>query len=1134
MSSSFVPQDNDVRKRIQESLDETLFVEAGAGTGKTTSLVDRVMQLAASGRTTLDRVAVITFTDAAAAELRDRIRGSLEKAASDGTLDDERLRCQRALADLDRSSIQTLHSFAGSILRERPLEAGLPPLFETMDAIQSDLAFDEAWREWVDLKLDEPEDESDLYPALALGLSIDQLRSVALEFHRNYDLLEGASFADTPRPSSSAVQQLMDESPELERLCQYSQLSDSDQLYSHVQQLLRNINRFLELGDDSPTVYRQLQRALPISRPRAGNQRNWDHDPVTSENACKALKELLGDLHETATEELAQAHQAALVPVLRALKDFVEDFARKRKSDGTAGFHDLLVWARDLLRDNLEVRDHFRQRFSHVLVDEAQDTDPIQAEIAMFIAEGVVEGGNDPLPVFPAKAGNPLEKGPPAVNRPTSWDQVIPQRGKLFVVGDPKQSIYRFRRADVRQMSKLRQVMGGDTVQLVQNFRSQRPVLEWVNYVYEQWMGEGSGHQAKYAPVAHRWEAATAHSGRPGVYRLGEALDENVNAVRNEEARDIAALLHIVVGDRWQVLDTTQTAEAGEERYADATYSDICVLMPRRTGLRTLEQALDDANVPYRLEGASLIFATQEVMDLLNCLKAIDDPADQVATVAALRSPAFACTDAELLQFSDAEGTFDYLSEDCLIDGPVAEALDLLRDFHRDRLWLSLPELIDGFIRARMLMESAIDHPRTREQWRRYRFIVEQARSFVETGGNSLRAFLEWIERQAAEGARVTETPVPEGDEEAVRIMTVHAAKGLEFPVVVLTALNTQSSTRRESVLFDRDTRVVEISIGPEGRRFETPGYETLATWERELGDDEQVRLLYVASTRARDHLVLSLYRSSKGRTSDAHKIAEILDGADNLWEPLPPFAGAAPQLQGASSKGFSLDGHSLANREEWNKRREEMLRLQLRPVSVSATKLAQVLKEEPDTDEPWRRGRAGTSVGRAVHSVLQTIDLSTGDGMEETSQAQAAAEGIPQRWAEVARLARVAVDSDIVRRAVAASRFWREVPVAAPMSNGVLQGFIDLLFEEDGNLVVVDYKTDAVDSDHVEDAAARYGPQGGAYALAVQKATGRPVTEVVFLFLHANHSAVLPEVPGLAVQAASNAEEYLNNNPVR
>ena len=520
---------------------------------------------------------------------------------------------------------------------------------------------------------------------------------------------------------------MVDESPELERLCKYSKLGEPDRLYGHVQQVLRNINRLVESGTDSPTVYRQLQRTLPISQ-NIGRQGDWERDPVTSENACKVLKDVLGDLHEAAREELVQAHQAALMPVLRAVKGFMEDFAQKRKSDGTAGFHDLLVWARDLLRDSVEVRDHFRRRFSHLLVDEAQDTDPIQAEIAMFIAEGVTE-----------RAGNP-----PAVNRPTSWDQVVPQQGKLFVVGDPKQSIYRFRRADVRQMSKLRQVMGGDTLHLVQNFRSQRPVLEWVNHVYEQWMGEGSFDQATYVPIAHRWEADIDHPGRPRVYRLGDEMDGNMNAVRGEEARSIAGLLHAIVGQRWQVLDADRTAQAGgEEQYRDAGYSDICILIRTRTGLRTLEIALEDANVPYRLEGSSLVFATQEVMDLLNCLKAIDDPADQVATVAALRSPAFACTDVELLQFSDAGGKFDYLSEGNPATGPVADALRLLRDFHRDRLWMSLPGLIDRFIRARMLMESAIDHPRTREQWRRYRFIVEQARSFVETGGNSLRAFLD-------------------------------------------------------------------------------------------------------------------------------------------------------------------------------------------------------------------------------------------------------------------------------------------------------------------------------------------------------------------------------------------------------
>lgn len=142
MSGAFVPQEQDARRRIQEALEENLFVEAGAGTGKTSSLVDRIVALVASGRATLGRVAAITFTEAAASELRDRVREALERAAADlKQPDEERARCTQGVADLDRSAIQTLHSFAGSLLRERPLETGLPPAFETLDQISADLAF---------------------------------------------------------------------------------------------------------------------------------------------------------------------------------------------------------------------------------------------------------------------------------------------------------------------------------------------------------------------------------------------------------------------------------------------------------------------------------------------------------------------------------------------------------------------------------------------------------------------------------------------------------------------------------------------------------------------------------------------------------------------------------------------------------------------------------------------------------------------------------------------------------------------------------------------------------------------------------------------------------------------------------
>ena len=181
LSGSFVPQDQDVRRRIQEALEENFFVEAGAGTGKTSSLVDRIVALVASGRASLDQVAAITFTESAASELRDRIRESLERAAADPERPiEEQARCTQGVADLDRAAIQTLHSFAGSLLRERPLEAGLPPEFEALDQISADMGFREAWGTWLDNALDDSGLRPSLRIALSLGLTLGHLQQLSL------------------------------------------------------------------------------------------------------------------------------------------------------------------------------------------------------------------------------------------------------------------------------------------------------------------------------------------------------------------------------------------------------------------------------------------------------------------------------------------------------------------------------------------------------------------------------------------------------------------------------------------------------------------------------------------------------------------------------------------------------------------------------------------------------------------------------------------------------------------------------------------------------------------------------------------------------------------------------------------
>ena len=1126
----FTPIDQEARSIIGHRLDETLFVEASAGTGKTHSLVERLVNLVATGAATLDRVAAITFTEAAAAELRDRAREGLERGAEDRSRSErERINCRRGVDDLDQAAIQTLHAFAAALLHERPLEAGLPPGFEVTDEIAAGIRFNDAWQSWLDaaLEADSPLAEH-LTLALSLGVTLAQLKETALEFHRNYSDLRDAAFDEPEPPGNGAALRIAGAWSELERLCEFSLLGGEDPLYRHVKGKLRTVRRLAGAQPGSPASYRLLLRGLPLKFTR-GRRSDWDQDPETGANTCATLKDLLKELDEEARNEVNETKRAALGPILGAMRQFAIDYAGCRRSEGRAEFHDLLVWAHEMLRENVGVRDHFRSRFSHLLIDEAQDTDPIQAEIAMFLAEQVPDG-------------------PSAESRPSAWDRISPERGKLFIVGDPKQSIYRFRRADVAQMRRLQQRMeeaGGRTVSLVQNFRSHRPITDWVNRLFGRWMageegesGDGGYVQARYEQMSPRWSGKAGAGIEPRVWALGDAgVEGGIDAVRRQEHRDIAALLSQIVDQQWLVLDAVATGAAGREVYRPAAYSDICILIPTRTGLANLEREIARLRIPYRLESTSLVFETQEIRDLLNFLRAVDDPSDHVATVAALRSPAFGCSDVDLLRHYESCGSFDYLREPAPNGaGIVSDGLCVLREFHGRRVWEPASSVIDRFIRERGLMAAAVGHPRMREQWRRYRFMVEQARQFAEVGGGSLRAFVDWIEDQIDEGARVTEAPLTETDEEAVRVMTVHGSKGLEFPVVILTGLNSNPRSQSPGVLFDRGTGSVEVCIGSGADRLGTPGYEPMAEREKLMTVAEQVRLMYVAATRARDHLVVSLRRqsSSKGGNSAAAVISGHMAECPELWskvELCPRAETVSPDPLREPEGGPGYREHSREARDQWEGRRRRLIDEMGRPFSVAATALSggdEREKEEQETMEPWRRGRAGTSLGRAVHAVMQSIDLDTGEGIDDRARVQASAEGIPDLEGDIARLCRVAVESEIVRRAVSSGRFWREVPVAAATGNGSLHGFIDLLFEEQDGLVVVDYKTDRVGQAEPSESAERYRLQGGAYAHGIQRVTGKRVKEVVFLYVQSDTQVRLEDLPGAMQDAERRAAERL------
>jgi ATP-dependent exoDNAse (exonuclease V) beta subunit len=1134
------PIDQLAREAIRTKTAATLFVEAGAGSGKTHELVQRIVGLVAGG-VALPRVAAITFTNAAAAELRERVRLELGRAARgeyEEFNEEQRANCAAAHSTIDAASIQTLHSFAQRILALYPIEAGLPARLEMRDDVGSSIAFEERWQPFTEELLKDGRGSEEVATALVhgmmLGLTVKHLRVLAKRFHEEWDRVLPAQFAQPPMPGVTAEQVIDGLQEAWGRQHDLKPGKEDDKAYQALLRLgpvleeLRDAQEALtsaQTPDDRLVAEEQIIRLLAFNGKlavgsRTGQKGNWEGEALT------AIRDASDAAAEARTELVSGLRAACLGPLLRVVQTFVREYRDERVTQGTLEFHDLLILTRDLLAQAPAVRRDLARRYQTLLIDEFQDTDPIQIEIAVLIASDDADAGRKP------------------------WDEVHVEPGRLFFVGDPKQSIYRFRRADIDLYRTAAARFGaepaGEMVALVQNFRSVPSVIAWVNHVFGELFGlgrkqpeTGAVEQVPFAPLeASRQKDDTV---AVSVHLLGGPLSaesSNADGLRVVEARGIAALVATIRADgecagRWRVWDE------GAKDWRAPQFKDIAILMPTRTALPALEQALNEGGIPCRIESRSLLFETQEVRDLLTILAAIDDPTDQVAVVAALRAPGFGCSDQDLYRFVAARGSWDYrraAPEGFPADDIVVQSMAALKELNEKRWWIDTAEMVDLVIRNRRLFQVGFATRRPRELWQRLRFVHEQARAFDRAGGRSLRQFVQFMERQGEEQARVTETAIAEDDDDAVRIMTVHASKGLEFPIVILTGLNVQPLSDSPPVLWS-EQRQPEVRLGSDKTGyFETDGYEHVKSREAAMERFERDRLLYVAATRARDHLVANVFhlaprspkphaeRHASNQCRAAECVYAICEERPELWRPAVAPANVAPLPAVSLPPGTD----TAAARDAWQAEREALIAKNTRMNVLSATRIAKAagaefeageVKDEQDDDEaPWRRGRAGTSIGRAVHAVLQTIDLATGAGLEATARAQATAEGVTDREAEVRELAQSALDSVAVREAVAGGRYWREVYVAAPVGEARVEGFIDLLYEGPDGLVVVDYKTDAVRTDAEIDAAlGRYRLQGAAYALALSETLGRPVTRCVFVFVRRGKDAEEREIEDLA-----------------
>jgi ATP-dependent exoDNAse (exonuclease V) beta subunit len=462
--------------------------------------------------------------------------------------------------------------------------------------------------------------------------------------------------------------------------------------------------------------------------------------------------------------------------------------------------------------------------------------------------------------------------------------------------------------------------------------------------------------------------------------------------------------------------------------------------------------------------------------------------------------------------------------------------LAYLRRLSFDARWLTPSELLGGLVADRRMYEVAATGPRARDSWRRLRFVVDQARAWSEVSRGGLRAYLAWAAHQGQEVSRVAESVLPETDADAVRVMTVHAAKGLEFPIVVLSGMTSRPYSPSGVRLLWPAEGGYEVKLT---RTIQTGDFEAAQPVDEQMDQLERLRLLYVAATRARDHLVVSLHRAAGSKVnSAARSIAEAGGATAAGATAFRDFEfgphGTSPHETSPREARPDLTGpHGIGSDavapppdlETWlagieASRASAQRRPAITASGLEGTEPSIALDPEPDAGgakgprdlelPPWSKGRYGSAIGRAVHAVLQSVDLRTGEGLAAAVAAQAIAEGIGGHEDTIRSLAESALASDVVVRA-AASEHWRETYLGTVADDGtILEGYADLVYREtDGSLVIVDYKTDAVPAGAIRSRVEYYAPQMAAYRQALSAATGAEVTSTL-LFLNPSGSVAV------------------------
>jgi ATP-dependent helicase/nuclease subunit A len=1138
--------DHEARRRIREDLDTTLIVEAAAGTGKTTALVGRILAAITSGRLRLANMVAVTFTEFAAGELKLRLRTEIEHARQAKQTEAAADFLKLAVEELEEARIGTIHSFCSDLLREHPVEAGIDPLFEVAPDDLTYPLFDVAFERWFEGQLANP------------GEAVRRI--LRRPPRRGFGGKRTATLARRPRESGpkpilrNAARRLIDDRDfhkpwrhvsgfgrdaeidaiveEMQDLGVWSDQGDRQAYFNRslifLKHYVAELMRVESLGQ--PRDYDGIEARLFSFLPswKSKNYRAYFRRDDFPKEELMRRRDVLKERVETFVARVG----AELAPQLRdELWPVVEEFEQLKERAGCLDFLDLLVRARNLIRDDRSIRVELQKRFSHIYVDEFQDTDPLQAEILMLL------GSDDP--------------------DERDWRKAHPASGKLFIVGDPKQSIYRFRRADVALYQEVkRQVIaaGGALVDLNVSFRSVPEIQEFVNAAFEPVMQHDSLTQAHYVPLLPSRPSADL---QPAIVALpvaqpygdyGKVVDWKID---ESLPNDVAAFVSWLINESgWTV---TERGRSVERVPLEARH--ICLLFRRLRHYATdvtrgYVERLEAYRIPHLLVGGSSFHSREEVEALRNALTAIEWPDDELAQFATLRGPLFAFTDAQLLSYRTLCSTLHPFKQppDDLPESlrELVDAMSILRKLHVKRNQRPIADTIQSLL-AQTRAHAGFANWSTGEQaLANIMRLTDMSRRAERNGLISFRAFVDWLDEQAESGD-VGDAPIMEEGVDGVRIMTVHKAKGLEFPVVILCDITAKDS-REPSKWIDHAAGVSAMQLAG-CMPIEVQEH---AEEEMRIEKEEAARILYVAATRARDLLVVAgtgderyegwlstlhpvIYphpgdsfnpksREPIGcalfgddtvpaRPMNAHrKVGSVSPGLHKpaagehevvWWDPavLPP----SPQgrtstklvdfLKEDEKKVRSQEG--IRAHDEWQAKRKQVREVASAPEwkVVLATGFPVVEGREPakveveSLDIDFKRPH-GKRFGTLVHAVLSVVELNADtDRIGEVARVQGRVLGAKKEEIEavVTTVERV-LGHPLLRRAAVASDCRREVPVAIQMEDGVMvEGVVDLAFKDDLVWTVVDYKTDFELKGRLDE----YQQQVELYGQAVSRATG-------------------------------------------